>query len=255
MCRRRRVRTNEFRVAVNVTVNKHRDCFWHISLSLCLQELQFERLTRELEAERQIVASQLERCKLGSETGSMTSIRCVLCRCFDTCRVLYCVFTCVCVWGQGGRLCSCRWLAFSVTSDLSFPICALGINISKNSFVFFAFEVSRRRVTSCLFPCVRTRLLNCVFVTLQHLVHLFYVLCVHVFLFLLFYLPFLFSSQNELMNHSCFPFYKLEWKASEGKLFQFLKNHQFIFFSPQFLGKKNYKIKYFCRIFLYGIFG
>ncbi|TNN55740.1 Catenin delta-2 [Liparis tanakae] len=38
-------------------------------------ELQFERLTRELEAERQIVASQLERCKLGSETGSMTSIR------------------------------------------------------------------------------------------------------------------------------------------------------------------------------------
>uniref|UniRef100_A0A8C4ZDE9 Catenin (cadherin-associated protein), delta 2b n=1 Tax=Gadus morhua TaxID=8049 RepID=A0A8C4ZDE9_GADMO len=38
------------------------------------QELQFERLTRELEAERQIVATQLERCKLGSETGSMTSI-------------------------------------------------------------------------------------------------------------------------------------------------------------------------------------
>ncbi|XP_072854595.2 catenin delta-2 isoform X10 [Pogona vitticeps] len=38
------------------------------------QELQFERLTRELEAERQIVASQLERCKLGSETGSMNSI-------------------------------------------------------------------------------------------------------------------------------------------------------------------------------------
>uniref|UniRef100_A0A6Q2ZBL1 Catenin (cadherin-associated protein), delta 2b n=1 Tax=Esox lucius TaxID=8010 RepID=A0A6Q2ZBL1_ESOLU len=42
-----------------------------------LQELQFERLTRELEAERQIVATQLERCKLGSETGSMSSIRCV----------------------------------------------------------------------------------------------------------------------------------------------------------------------------------
>nr|XP_055057968.1 catenin delta-2b isoform X2 [Misgurnus anguillicaudatus] len=38
------------------------------------QELQFERLTRELEAERQIVATQLERCKLGSETGSMSSI-------------------------------------------------------------------------------------------------------------------------------------------------------------------------------------
>ena len=48
-----------------------------MSFSLSLQELQFERLTRELEAERQIVASQLERCKLGSETGSMTSIRCV----------------------------------------------------------------------------------------------------------------------------------------------------------------------------------
>ncbi|XP_069469862.1 catenin delta-2 isoform X5 [Ambystoma mexicanum] len=38
------------------------------------QELQFERLTRELEAERQIVASQLERCKLGSEAGSMSSV-------------------------------------------------------------------------------------------------------------------------------------------------------------------------------------
>ena len=44
-------------------------------LSVCFfQELQFERLTRELEAERQIVASQLERCKLGSETGSMSSV-------------------------------------------------------------------------------------------------------------------------------------------------------------------------------------
>lgn len=40
-----------------------------------VQELQFERLTRELEAERQIVATQLERCKLGSETGSVSSIR------------------------------------------------------------------------------------------------------------------------------------------------------------------------------------
>ncbi|KAL6490351.1 hypothetical protein MHYP_G00006960, partial [Metynnis hypsauchen] len=39
-----------------------------------LQELQFERLTRELEAERQIVATQLERCKLGSDTGSVSSI-------------------------------------------------------------------------------------------------------------------------------------------------------------------------------------
>uniref|UniRef100_A0A6Q2WT79 Catenin delta 2 n=1 Tax=Esox lucius TaxID=8010 RepID=A0A6Q2WT79_ESOLU len=38
-------------------------------------ELQFERLTRELEAERQIVATQLERCKLGSDTaGSMTNL-------------------------------------------------------------------------------------------------------------------------------------------------------------------------------------
>uniref|UniRef100_A0A3B4EFH2 Plakophilin 4 n=1 Tax=Pygocentrus nattereri TaxID=42514 RepID=A0A3B4EFH2_PYGNA len=31
-------------------------------------ELQFERLTRELEAERQIVANQLERCRLGAES-------------------------------------------------------------------------------------------------------------------------------------------------------------------------------------------
>lgn len=221
MCRRRRVRTNEFRVAVNVTVNKHRDCFWHMSLSLCLQELQFERLTRELEAERQIVASQLERCKLGSETGSMTSIRCVLCRCFDTCRVLYCVFTCVCVWGEGvGCALPGDWL-FRSRRIWASRFVRWELTFQKTVLFFFAFEVSWRRVTSCLFPCVRTRLLNCVFVTLQHLVHLFYVLCVHVFLFLLFYLPFLFSSQNELMNHSCFPFYKLEWKASEGKLFQF----------------------------------
>uniref|UniRef100_A0A8C4FAJ5 Catenin (cadherin-associated protein), delta 2b n=1 Tax=Dicentrarchus labrax TaxID=13489 RepID=A0A8C4FAJ5_DICLA len=41
-------------------------------------------LNMELEAERQIVASQLERCKLGSETGSMTSIRCV-CLCVPVC--------------------------------------------------------------------------------------------------------------------------------------------------------------------------
>uniref|UniRef100_A0A4W5PCY0 Plakophilin 4 n=1 Tax=Hucho hucho TaxID=62062 RepID=A0A4W5PCY0_9TELE len=33
-----------------------------------LQELQFERLTRELEVERQIVANQLERCRLGAES-------------------------------------------------------------------------------------------------------------------------------------------------------------------------------------------
>uniref|UniRef100_A0AAR2JIN0 Catenin (cadherin-associated protein), delta 2b n=1 Tax=Pygocentrus nattereri TaxID=42514 RepID=A0AAR2JIN0_PYGNA len=47
-------------------------------MSVCLflvKELQFERLTRELEAERQIVATQLERCKLGSDTGSVSSIR------------------------------------------------------------------------------------------------------------------------------------------------------------------------------------
>ncbi|KAI3356193.1 hypothetical protein L3Q82_017444, partial [Scortum barcoo] len=40
------------------------------------QELQFERLTRELEVERQIVANQLERCRLGAESpgaGSSSS--------------------------------------------------------------------------------------------------------------------------------------------------------------------------------------
>nr|XP_023695779.1 plakophilin-4-like isoform X1 [Paramormyrops kingsleyae] len=37
------------------------------------QELQFERLTRELEEERQIVASQLERCRLGAESPSAPS--------------------------------------------------------------------------------------------------------------------------------------------------------------------------------------
>ncbi|XP_014345117.2 plakophilin-4 isoform X2 [Latimeria chalumnae] len=38
------------------------------------QELQFERLTRELELERQIVASQLEKCRLGTESPSIASI-------------------------------------------------------------------------------------------------------------------------------------------------------------------------------------
>ncbi|XP_063068807.1 plakophilin-4 [Engraulis encrasicolus] len=38
------------------------------------QELQFERLTRELEAERQIVANQLERCRLGAESPGAASI-------------------------------------------------------------------------------------------------------------------------------------------------------------------------------------
>uniref|UniRef100_A0A3Q4BVL0 Uncharacterized protein n=1 Tax=Mola mola TaxID=94237 RepID=A0A3Q4BVL0_MOLML len=39
------------------------------------QELQFERLTRELEEERQIVASQLERCTLGAESPAGDSSR------------------------------------------------------------------------------------------------------------------------------------------------------------------------------------
>ncbi|XP_070587666.1 plakophilin-4 isoform X5 [Erythrolamprus reginae] len=37
------------------------------------QELQFQRLTRELEVERQIVACQLERCRLGAESPSIAS--------------------------------------------------------------------------------------------------------------------------------------------------------------------------------------
>ncbi|XP_063257156.1 plakophilin-4 isoform X6 [Prinia subflava] len=37
------------------------------------QELQFQRLTRELEVERQIVANQLERCRLGAESPSIAS--------------------------------------------------------------------------------------------------------------------------------------------------------------------------------------
>jgi hypothetical protein len=40
-----------------------------------LQELQFERLTRELEVERQIVANQLERCRLGAESPGAASDR------------------------------------------------------------------------------------------------------------------------------------------------------------------------------------
>ncbi|XP_035249016.1 plakophilin-4-like isoform X6 [Anguilla anguilla] len=38
-----------------------------------MEELQFERLTRELEVERQIVASQLERCRLGAESPGAAS--------------------------------------------------------------------------------------------------------------------------------------------------------------------------------------
>uniref|UniRef100_A0A7N6BLZ0 Plakophilin 4 n=1 Tax=Anabas testudineus TaxID=64144 RepID=A0A7N6BLZ0_ANATE len=50
-------------------------------LSLCpvrfctLVELQFERLTRELEVERQIVANQLERCRVGAESPGAGSSR------------------------------------------------------------------------------------------------------------------------------------------------------------------------------------
>uniref|UniRef100_A0A8C6V1S2 Plakophilin 4 n=1 Tax=Neogobius melanostomus TaxID=47308 RepID=A0A8C6V1S2_9GOBI len=44
----------------------------NILASVKEQELQFERLTRELEVERQIVANQLERCRLGAESpGAM----------------------------------------------------------------------------------------------------------------------------------------------------------------------------------------
>uniref|UniRef100_A0A665VZW1 Plakophilin 4 n=1 Tax=Echeneis naucrates TaxID=173247 RepID=A0A665VZW1_ECHNA len=62
--------TWESRATVITSVNRIM-----VSLSsetLCLvvytQELQFERLTRELEVERQIVANQLERCRLGAES-------------------------------------------------------------------------------------------------------------------------------------------------------------------------------------------
>nr|XP_015214231.1 PREDICTED: plakophilin-4 isoform X3 [Lepisosteus oculatus] len=47
----------------------------NILASVKEQELQFERLTRELEVERQIVASQLERCRLGAESPSIASVR------------------------------------------------------------------------------------------------------------------------------------------------------------------------------------
>ncbi|XP_051565742.1 plakophilin-4-like isoform X2 [Myxocyprinus asiaticus] len=46
----------------------------HQHPGLCQRtELQFERLTRELEVERQIVANQLERCRLGSESPGAAS--------------------------------------------------------------------------------------------------------------------------------------------------------------------------------------
>uniref|UniRef100_A0A8C4DVV3 Plakophilin 4 n=1 Tax=Dicentrarchus labrax TaxID=13489 RepID=A0A8C4DVV3_DICLA len=47
----------------------------NILASVKEQELQFERLTRELEVERQIVASQLERCRLGAESPGAGSSR------------------------------------------------------------------------------------------------------------------------------------------------------------------------------------
>ncbi|XP_041720499.1 plakophilin-4 isoform X4 [Coregonus clupeaformis] len=45
----------------------------NILASVKEQELQFERLTRELEVERQIVANQLERCRLGAESPGTES--------------------------------------------------------------------------------------------------------------------------------------------------------------------------------------
>ncbi|KAJ8253340.1 hypothetical protein GJAV_G00211850 [Gymnothorax javanicus] len=45
----------------------------NILASVKEQELQFERLTRELEVERQIVASQLERCRIGAESPGAAS--------------------------------------------------------------------------------------------------------------------------------------------------------------------------------------
>ncbi|XP_063070100.1 plakophilin-4-like isoform X2 [Engraulis encrasicolus] len=45
----------------------------NILASVKEQELQFERLTRELEVERQIVANQLERCRLGADSPGADS--------------------------------------------------------------------------------------------------------------------------------------------------------------------------------------
>ncbi|KAF3694910.1 Plakophilin-4 p0071 [Channa argus] len=45
----------------------------NILASVKEQELQFERLTRELEVERQIVANQLERCRVGAESPGACS--------------------------------------------------------------------------------------------------------------------------------------------------------------------------------------
>uniref|UniRef100_A0A673CSN6 Plakophilin 4 n=1 Tax=Sphaeramia orbicularis TaxID=375764 RepID=A0A673CSN6_9TELE len=48
----------------------------NILASVKEQELQFERLTRELEVERQIVANQLERCRLGADSSLSYSLLC-----------------------------------------------------------------------------------------------------------------------------------------------------------------------------------
>ncbi|XP_074659788.1 uncharacterized protein LOC141912468 [Tubulanus polymorphus] len=56
--------------AANTSVNSAAS----ILRSVHEQEAQFEQLTRELEQERRSVANQLERCKLGSETASLSSI-------------------------------------------------------------------------------------------------------------------------------------------------------------------------------------
>lgn len=49
--------------------------FSFLCVCVFVQELQFERLTRELEVERQIVANQLERCRLGAESPGAGSSR------------------------------------------------------------------------------------------------------------------------------------------------------------------------------------
>uniref|UniRef100_A0AAX7V7N1 Plakophilin 4 n=1 Tax=Astatotilapia calliptera TaxID=8154 RepID=A0AAX7V7N1_ASTCA len=55
---------------------RHGGCWVIITaVNVLPQELQFERLTRELEEERQIVASQLERCMLGAESPEGDSSR------------------------------------------------------------------------------------------------------------------------------------------------------------------------------------
>ncbi|KAG8004675.1 Plakophilin-4 [Nibea albiflora] len=52
----------------SITTNNNTTTTNNLLASVKEQELQFERLTRELEEERQIVASQLERCMLGADS-------------------------------------------------------------------------------------------------------------------------------------------------------------------------------------------